>query len=72
MATIDVLRKFKQIGEATAAEVGTTRVGLVDLEEDGLITKVGVRKTGKRGRPAVEYKLTTKGSDKLRRTVDHR
>lgn len=66
---IPVLKALKAAGSATAAQVGTTRAFLRELDKDGLVVEVGFHKTGKRGRPAVTYKVTKKGSDKIRRAA---
>ena len=70
MAVLDpvaVLDKLKEVGEATAVEIGTTRAYLDELASEGLVATVGIRKTGKRGRPAVTFKVTKAGADKVRR-----
>lgn len=69
---IGVLKSLKDAGSATATQIGTSHAYLNELAEAGLVLEAGVHKTGRRGRPAVQFKLSKKGSDKVRRAVDHR
>lgn len=64
---VDVLKKVKKVGTVTAAQVGATRAQLSSLVDEGLLVEAGVHKTGKRGRPSAQFKLSKKGSDKVRR-----
>jgi hypothetical protein len=42
----------------TAVEAGTTPVDMIRREKAGQVIRVGLRKTGTRGRPPVEWALT--------------
>lgn len=67
VSTVDVLKKLKDLGEATAKQLGVPRAYINGLAAEGLVVEAGVHLTGQRGRPAVTFKLSKKGSDKVRR-----
>lgn len=56
-----VLLALRANPDSTAKEIGEEQGYLWNLEQLGLVKKSGARK-GARGRPAVAYKLDTKGS----------
>lgn len=51
----EILAKLATKPGAIADEVGATPIEMVNLESIGAIIRVGSRKTGKRGRPPVEW-----------------
>lgn len=59
------LAQFKS--EATVASTGLSVYIVKSLVADGLIKPVGKVETGKRGRPAHTFKLTSKGSKRVKR-----
>jgi len=59
------LAKFKT--DATLASTGLSVYITKALVEDGLIRQTGKVETGKSGRPAHTYKLTSKGSKRVKR-----
>lgn len=51
------LRKLKKTKTGrTASELGLPSYTMTALEKAGVVTRVGYRQTGKRGRPAVEWR----------------
>lgn len=50
-----ILKKLGKRGHKTAAELGVTIPRMRQLEADGLVEAVGLRQTGERGRPAIEW-----------------
>jgi predicted ArsR family transcriptional regulator len=52
---------------ATASEINISPVDALSIESEGLIKRVNTRQTGKRGRPAIEYRLTDKGRKRVKR-----
>lgn len=65
---VSVLKALKAAGEASAKDIGTSAAYLKELASEGFVIEVGVLKTGKRGRPAATFKITKRGSDRVRRT----
>ncbi len=61
-----ILFALKAHPGATVVELGTTIPMLNSLEAKGLVTKSGQRLSGKRGRPAAEFKLTLQGYNRIR------
>ena len=59
------LAQFKT--DATLASTGLSVYITKALIADGLIRQTGKVETGKRGRPAHTYKLTSKGSKRVKR-----
>lgn len=55
MNTTDIINFLKANPGSIASEIGTTNVVMRDLEEQGLVSRLGNRSTGKRGRPPVEW-----------------
>lgn len=56
-STEQILKFIEDHPRCTAKEAGTTSVVLNALEVEGLVENVGVRSTGKRGRPSAEWAL---------------
>lgn len=55
MNTTDIINFLKANPGSIASEIGTTNIVMRDLEEQGLVSRLGNRSTGKRGRPPVEW-----------------
>lgn len=51
----DLLTTLASKPRSTAKELGATTADMVRLEEAGQVKRVGTRKTGKRGKPPVEW-----------------
>lgn len=51
----------------TAKEVNATFYDVTSLASEGLVKPVASRQTGRRGRPAVEYKVTDAGRKRVKR-----
>lgn len=50
-----IAAKLRRKSGKTASELGTTVNHLRKLESQGVVTEIGRRQTGKRGRPSVEW-----------------
>lgn len=50
-----ILERLELVPGAIATEIGTTPAFMIHLEKQKLVERVGQRKTGKRGRPPVEW-----------------
>lgn len=59
------LAQFKE--DATVASTGLSVYIIKSLVADGLVRQVASVKTGQRGRPALTYKLTSKGAKRVKR-----
>lgn len=57
MNTAQVLNFIEAHPRCTAKEAGTTTAALKELEAAGKIENVGVRWTGKKGRPSIEWAM---------------
>lgn len=66
---LPILIALYKRGVATATEVGSSAVDIRTIEAEGLVRRVGLRQTGQRGRPAVEYRLSDAGRKRARRAV---
>lgn len=64
---LPILVSLLSKGVATAAEVGCSPVEISRIQADGLVKQVDIRKSGKRGRPAHEYRLTDAGRKRAKR-----
>ena len=56
----DIVLKFRDAKQGTAAEIGAEAAAIAKLTRDGVIETVGKR-VGGRGRPANVYALTADG-----------
>ena len=54
-------------GRRTAKAAGVPAPYMIRAERAGIVQRRGVVMTGRRGRPAVEYSLTSKGRSRARR-----
>lgn len=63
------LVKLSKRGEATAKQIGSSPVEIARIRDEGLVKPVNQVSTGKRGRPALVYKLTDKGSKRVKRAI---
>jgi predicted ArsR family transcriptional regulator len=63
------LVKLLKKGQATASQIGSSPVDIRTIEAEGLVRRVDVVRTGRRGRPAVVYRLTDNGRKRARRAV---
>lgn len=61
------LLRLAKKGAATASEFKASSVEAAGLEREGLIRRIDVRQSGKRGRPAYIYKLTSMGQKRVNR-----
>ncbi len=66
---LPALVALKESGIATASEIGSSPVDIRTIEAERLVKRVGKRSTGKRGRPAFEYRLTDAGSKRVKRAA---
>jgi hypothetical protein len=57
MSNQDILAALKSAPGSIATEIGSTPNEMKLLAEQGLVQAVGLRKTGKRGRPPVEWAI---------------
>lgn len=64
---VSVSKKVKDSKEFTAQDAGITSILAGTLEDEGYLTRVGTRPTGKRGRPPFTFKLTRKAKDRVKR-----
>lgn len=62
---VENLAQFKQ--DATVASTGLSVYIIKSLVADGLVRQVSNVQTGRRGRPALTYKLTSKGAKRVKR-----
>lgn len=58
MDTTTIINFLSENPGSIPSEIGTTPVEMSRLEQAGLVVRVGQRKTGKRGRPPVEWAVT--------------
>lgn len=64
------LAKLLNLGRAaTNTEIDTNSVEILRLEAIGLVRRVGTVQTGRRGRPAVQWRLTDKARKRVRRAL---
>lgn len=62
----DILLRLKAQSGLTAAELGTNAALMIALVNKGLVTPSGKRVTERRGRPALEFRLTLQGHNRVR------
>ncbi len=64
---LPILVALSEADVATAKDLDVSTVDLISIENEKLIKRVGARQTGKRGRPATEYRLTDAGRKRVKR-----
>lgn len=65
------LRTIMEKGTSTAKDAGISAVEALRLEKERLIKRTGnVIKTGRQGRPSVEWRVTDKGRKRVKRAVN--
>lgn len=67
---MDIIKTLKKNPGATAAELGTTTLVMREMEKQGEVVAVGTRRTGKRGKPPVEWAVPGPKADALKATHD--
>lgn len=67
---MNITTALKKQPGATAAELGTTTLVMRDLEKQGKVVAVGTRRTGKRGKPPVEWAVPGPQADALKAQHD--
>lgn len=63
----EILAKLAAHPGAIAEEVGATPIEMVNLESISAVMRVGTRKTGKRGRPPVEWAIPGEDGEAMAR-----
>lgn len=66
---LPILVALYQAGIATAKEIGSDSVDIRGIEAEGLVKRASQRMTGRKGRPAVEYRLTDSGRKRAQRAL---
>lgn len=64
---LPILVNLLTAGVATATEIGSNAVDIRGIEAEGLVKRTSQRMTGKKGRPAIEYRLTDSGRKRAKR-----
>jgi predicted ArsR family transcriptional regulator len=66
MSTITILNAVTDAPQATP-DIGVPAVKMRELEVEGLVRKVGVRRLPRKGRPAHMWRTTDKGRKRVKR-----